>query len=101
MPPLSIPEVQLPNKTARYERRVRRATWLVTLALAIAACAPAETGDPSPEPDPILSSLQVYTTGNVVTFVLQVTNASAEPIELTFPTGQSYDFVVRRGNEEV
>ena len=45
--------------------------------------------------------MQVYTTGGTVTLVLQVTNTTDAPLELNFPSGQSYDFVVRQGDQEI
>ncbi len=42
----------------------------------------------------LVSSLRVET-GDTVVLTLQVTNPTAAPIAFTFPTGQSYDFVVR------
>lgn len=42
----------------------------------------------------LLPSVQVTTTNDTVEFVLQVTNTTDAPVALTFPSGQSYDFVV-------
>lgn len=36
-----------------------------------------------------------------VTFVVTVTNAGTEPVDLTFPTGQTVDVTVRRGGDVV
>ncbi len=74
---------------------------LLLLILAAAACAPrlAEPADQA-SPEPLLSSLQAYTSGDGVTLVLQVTNTSSSPVELEFSTGQSYDFVVSRDERE-
>jgi len=49
----------------------------------------------------VVSSLQAETAGDSVRFTLRVTNATESPVALTFPTGQSYDFVVHDGGEEV
>jgi hypothetical protein len=51
--------------------------------------------------DELLASLQVYTSGDGVGFVLQVTNVAERPVELNFRTGQSYDFAVLSGTREV
>lgn len=50
---------------------------------------------------PLVSTLQVETAPDSVRFVLQVTNASAAPVEVRFNTGQTFDFLVRddRGAE--
>jgi Intracellular proteinase inhibitor len=56
----------------------------------------------TPDGTPVLlPSMQVYTMGEEVNLVLQVTNTSRGALELTFPTGQTYDFAVRRGGREV
>ncbi|MEX2582082.1 MAG: BsuPI-related putative proteinase inhibitor [Gemmatimonadota bacterium] len=60
---------------------------------------PAEVGPV--EEDTLLSSVQVHTTRDTVSFVLQVTNTSRSTVVLTFPTGQTYDFLVRRNGQEV
>lgn len=50
---------------------------------------------------PLLASLQATTVGDAVRFVLQVTNTTGSPIELRYPSGQSYDFAVLRDGREV
>jgi hypothetical protein len=55
----------------------------------------AETpGNVQPDPDtPLASSLDV-SVNNEVTFTLHVTNTSGKHVELTFPSGQTHEFVV-------
>ncbi|MEX2572258.1 MAG: BsuPI-related putative proteinase inhibitor [Gemmatimonadota bacterium] len=77
----------------------RAIVFAIGCALAPAGCAaigagPSATG-------PLLPSMQVYTAGDAVTVVLQVTNTSDSAIELNFPTGQTYEFVVEQGGREV
>ena len=45
----------------------------------------------------LLPSVQVTTANDSVEMVLQVTNTTESPVELTFTSGQSYDFVVYDG----
>ena len=45
--------------------------------------------------------MQAYTTGDSVTFVLQLTNTGPTAIGLDYRSGQSFDFVVRQGQREV
>ncbi|HEX2187635.1 MAG TPA: BsuPI-related putative proteinase inhibitor [Longimicrobiaceae bacterium] len=76
----------------------------ISLALALAAgvaCAAAGTSAGGAAAGPLVSSLQVETAGDSVRFVLQVTNASAAPARLEFPSGQSFDFVVERDGAEL
>jgi hypothetical protein len=74
------------------------------------ACTPA--AGPEGQPDPsreavipldnqIASSLQAESLADSVGFTLSVTNVSSEPLPLTFPTGQSFDFVVMDGGREL
>lgn len=66
-------------------------------------------GSPSERPlseapvsaDRLATSLIVQVKGDGVVFILQVTNAGASPVSVTFPTAQAYDFVVWRGGERV
>jgi hypothetical protein len=51
--------------------------------------------------DPMLASMQAYTTGDSVTFVLQVTNTGPTAIELDYRSGQSFDFIVRQAQREI
>lgn len=46
----------------------------------------------------LLPSVQVTTANDSVEFVLQVTNTTDAPVALTFPSGQTYDFVVYDGS---
>lgn len=48
-----------------------------------------------------MASVQATAGSEAVAFTLQVTNTSSAPVTLTFPSGQSYDFQVMRGDEEV
>jgi hypothetical protein len=76
---------------------------LVGLA-AVAACAAQRTTSPDAAGQagaPLVSSLQVEQYDDSVALTLQVTNASAAPVALTFPTGQSYDFLVEHAGREV
>lgn len=85
----------------------RRGTLLLLiLAAALAGCTrpppPDGTLPPPPPPqppqtvqEPLVTSLHVQAAGDTVLFTLQVTNATAAPLAFTFPSGQSYDFVVR------
>jgi hypothetical protein len=68
--------------------------------LALLACAPREPAA-APSDSPLLPSVQATAGGGTVQFVLQVTNVSEGPVELHFPSGQSFDFVVRQGGREV
>jgi hypothetical protein len=61
--------------------------------------APAEMPGASGTPPPLVSSLQVEAEPGRVRMVFQVTNAAAEPVTLTFPSGQSYDFAVHADGE--
>ena len=54
----------------------------------------------SAQPD-VVSSVQVGVGRGVVDFVLHVTNTSARPVTLEFPTSQRYDFIVQDGSAEV
>jgi len=91
-------------------RALARAVSAVVIAVAV-GCAPGSAPEGQPEPSPeeaegveaqqVVSSLQAETAGDSVRFTLRVTNASESPVALTFPTGQSYDFVVHDGGEEV
>lgn len=79
----------------------------VLAALLAAACAPVPSPAPGGAPVPghdaaaeaLVSSLSVETAGDSVRLTLQVTNATAGPLTLAFPSGQTYDFAVLRGNE--
>lgn len=50
----------------------------------------------------LVESMEVKVTDSLVRFVLHVTNSGDEPLDLTFPTSQRYDFAVRTpAGEEV
>lgn len=52
---------------------------------------PAVTRTP---PREVAADLYVRTSGNAISFSLQVVNHTRKGVELTFPTGQTHDFVV-------
>jgi hypothetical protein len=87
---------------------VRRALATAAAAL-LAACAPvpppAESGAPAPRQDAaagaLVSSLTVQPAGDTVHLALQVTNATSAPVVLRFDSGQTYDFAVSRGGEQL
>lgn len=66
--------------------------------LAVAAVAPViqqgSTGAPRTPKSPFDAQLFVRTNESSITFALHVVNMSKRSIELTFPTGQTHDFVV-------
>lgn len=73
------------------------------LLLLAAACVP--PAPPSAErgasDGPLVATLSVQTGGEGVVLALQVTNASEQAVEVTFPSGQRYDFAVRRGGRSL
>lgn len=78
--------------------------WERGLLLALVLMAGCSTNAPAPEQrseEPLLTSLQVTMAAGQVSFTLQVTNVSSEPVELNFNSGQSADFVVTRGGERI
>jgi hypothetical protein len=72
---------------------MRRILGLVTLA-ALTACAPQPDGGGKVTVPDLLPSVQATAQGDSVRFVLQVTNTTAEAVELEYRTGQAFDFVV-------
>lgn len=75
---------------------------LLACGLLAAACtrplprdgmAPPPSAPQAAQPE-LVSSLRVQA-GDTVVFTLQVTNSSSAPVVFTFPTGQSFDFIVR------
>jgi hypothetical protein len=81
-------------------------TLPLLLAAAAAACrAPAPEGGPAPRAaaygGPLVSSLQVEAGRDSVLFRLQVTNPTAGPVRLTFPSGMTHDFAVTDRGREV
>lgn len=79
----------------------RLAAIAAVLALA-SGCAPATPPDAGQGAPPLLASVQVTTSArDTVEFSLQVTNTSLAPIDLEFASGQTHDFIVTRGTQEV
>ena len=78
--------------------RVSAGVLMALLLLAGCAANGRDSGAGAPA---LLPSVKVTLLGDSVRFLLQVTNTTAQPVELEYPTGQGYDFVVRRGGEEV
>lgn len=82
---------------------------LLTVALACGACAPAEPPPGSPADSgaaagtaPLLASVQARPFGSdSVQFTLQVTNTTTAPLELSYTSGQTFDFIVSRGGQEL
>jgi hypothetical protein len=76
---------------------------LLLLVAAAWGCAPPASVAGGSSPGPLISSLQVRTGNGEVRFTLQVTNTGNQPLDLLFPTGQSFDFTVRRraGGQEL
>lgn len=84
----------------------------IVLLAAVGACTPRERApepptteaprmSDSPNASPLVSSLQVESDADSLHFLLQVTNASAAPVQLTFRSGQSFDFVVLQDGREL
>lgn len=91
-------------------KRLRRLRLLAAVCVAgAAACAPANpgergapAGDAAAAASPLLTSVQARAFGaDSVQFTLQVTNTTDSPVELSYPSGQSFDFIVSRGGREV
>ncbi len=81
-------------------RSIRR--LLALLILPVAACVSTSRFEPSSTTDPPPAvSLQVSTSGQSVLLVLQISNTASTAREITYPTGQTYDFVVRDGDREI
>lgn len=64
------------------------------LVLLMAACAPRPNGGGNGEVPDLLPSVHVTTGNDSVEFVLQVTNTTGSEVDVTFTSGQSFDFVV-------
>ncbi|MGH7458038.1 MAG: BsuPI-related putative proteinase inhibitor [Longimicrobiaceae bacterium] len=73
---------------------------VLAAALAFAGCGPVNH-TPAPAGGPLVGSLQVTPLENRVDLTLLITNVSEQPVELTFRSGQSFDFEVSRGGREV
>lgn len=83
-------------------RSVLRTALVLAASALLGGCpSPAPTPMPDAAPQdaagPLVSSLQVEAQRDSVRLVLQVTNATSAPLEITFPSGQSYDFSVSAG----
>lgn len=79
------------------------------LMMALVACAPQQPEPPAEEDEPmseasasmpLVPTLQAEQFPDSIQLYLRVTNSSTEPVEITFPTGQSFDFVVMQEGEE-
>jgi hypothetical protein len=86
------------------------AVLMLALLMAGSSCAPASVPEAPREPtrdqvsvpdSDLAASLQVENLGDSVRFSLRVTNAAPQPVQLTFPTGQSFDFVVLQEGREL
>ena len=78
----------------------RPGTLLLAGLALLAACAPLPPPPdgmlpPAPPRPSLVSSLTVQTEGDTVVLALRVTNPYDAPVEVTFPSGQAYDFAVR------
>ena len=88
---------------------MRLRALILTFLFAAAACAPADPSAGAPagsaeaeSPTPLLASVQARPFGaDSVQFTLQLTNTTAAPLELSFTSGQSAEFVVARAGQEV
>lgn len=96
-----------PNTMSHSAPPPRRTLLLLVPAL-LAACArplppPPDGMLPPPEPPqpPLVTSLNVETAGDTVLLALQVTNPYQAPVQVTFVSGQTYDFAVRTGGTEL
>jgi hypothetical protein len=77
--------------------RIPAVVALIVLLVSLVACATRGSGGDGP----LASSLLVETFGDSVRFSLQVTNASQQPVRLTFPTAQLFEFVVEDDGQEL
>lgn len=81
---------------------MQRRQLLRSLPLLLAtACAPPGAPAPDDAAGGLIASVQANAAGDSVTFLLQVTNTSRTPAELTFPSSQEFDFSVERGGRNV
>lgn len=67
---------------------------VLMMTLLIAGCAPRPGAGGDGEMPELLPSVQVTTGDDTVELVLQVTNTTGSAVDLTFTSGQSFDFVV-------
>lgn len=72
---------------------MQRALWLTALA-GLMGCATVENGRERMDVSDLLPSVQAAAQGDSVEFLLQVTNTTDSTVDLVYPTGQSFDFVV-------
>jgi hypothetical protein len=72
---------------------MQRALWLTAIA-GLMGCATVENGGERMDVSDLLPSVQAAAQGDSVEFLLQVTNTTDSAVELVYPTGQSFDFVV-------
>lgn len=83
---------------------LRLAVPVLLCALGLLAACAANSGETAPsaaDDGPLVASLAVETAADTVRMTLHVTNASEQPVEVVFPSGQSYDFIVSDGSREV
>ncbi len=82
-----------------------RAAVLVLLCPAVIGLACRSSADRSPqssaEPDELAHSLIAQVEGPRVRLVFLVSNAASDPVALTFPTGQEFDFSVFRNGRRL
>lgn len=74
---------------------------VLAVVFGLGACIAQTSSSAADAAAPLVASVQVEPQGDSVHFVLQVTNASEQPVALEFTSGQSYDFVVHRGEREL
>jgi hypothetical protein len=71
---------------------------LLAAALFVGACAGSgehdEPGMNLGEDPDVAASMEVKVSGDSVRLILHVTNSGVEPVRLSFPTSQRYDFVI-------
>jgi hypothetical protein len=79
---------------------VMQAAFLLGAVLLVTGCALNSQGEGYGN-GPLLPSLQATAMGDSVHFAFQITNTSSQPVELRYRDGQSYDFLVMRGEIEV
>lgn len=80
----------------------RPGTLLLLVALVLAAACTRPLPPPPAPPRPsLVSSLALRTEGATVVLTLQVTNSHDAPVEVAFPSGQTYDFSVRDADGRV
>jgi hypothetical protein len=76
----------------------RAGLWALVALLGVGCARPAGSGAGAADTDStadLASSLQVRVVGDSVRLDLFVTNSTASPIDLNFPSGQRYEFEIR------